>query len=353
MFNNSHLNFFFLLRHFCFFISVVDLSFAGLSQSNEPNKINGLYGTVMSITETEYFAKKKGENVVPKRMTRRFTVSYNEFGHKLNHTVWNHLMDPQKNDFLSIDKYIYKKDSILIRHDHFIRTGSYSIPESKLQYSIHLEYNAQNNLISKSILYEDDFASTGNEITHFVYDEFNRMIELTTINKQEKVLYSLKIIYNENGEPIRKDYFSYEYDVYFLYEYPSKNQIVSHNFESNGHKISQSERLYDSEGRIVEEKELNLTDGSIINTTTSYDGKGRVVKKNKTDGQKNIIEEESFEYDDFDNETKYTKVGTNGVVIFSNTHSYEYDSHNNWIKKTTSVSEQRYEITTREITYSK
>lgn len=178
-----------------------------------------------------------------------------------------------------------------------------------------LSYDENGNLNHTGIYINDE---RGNRIEHFLkradgeisfrqffkYDSRNNLIEYETKYKNEES--NIKHIYSYDENNLKT-----EYSIY----------------NGKGNKTGSHTIKYNEKGHNIEEK-VFLSDGRLVNTFITdyeYDAEGNVIHQLRT-------------------------VPPGGFHPF-HTYEYEYDHHNNWIKKTIFYNKKPTEIGIREINY--
>ena len=179
--------------------------------------------------------------------------------------------------------------------------------------------------------------------------------------------------HDENGNLIESFHYDREGKVWrrLVYKYDSKNNLLEHiEYNSTGkteykfkhdsygnHYKEDDKTKFDSKGRL-KQREVFYTSGELMYKSNydynkdsciirKYSKNGNLQQYTKSDIENNIIERKEWKAD-YNSSYDFT-----GMKLFIHeTFEYEYDSFNNWIKRTRYRNESLYEIAERKIVYS-
>ena len=189
------------------------------------------------------------------------------------------------------------------------------------------KYDAKKQLTEKQDFYGDGKL---NEKISYSYDEKGMLITEMKYDENEKLKYKNVYTYNEKAWCTQQQEYMYEtlYDVYT--------------------------NKYDANGNLTEVKfHTYITDTDVKDYTanTKYDTEGRWIENSQINEKGKLVTRTSATYDAMGNQVSYTEYTPDGKIKEKNTNTFEYDKTGNWIKQSYFTNGKLVSVTVREFMY--
>ena len=233
-----------------------------------------------------------------------------------------------------------------------------------------MEFDENNNLIKRTFyddyqnfMHQEAYHYSNKKLKSRIISSFNYTYDYT-----QNGLLSLEMVAPKNDSLSKKIKFKYGYD--------SKGNLSDiWEYDYQGGYICHQELSYNSAGKITLEK-LNYSDG-IEKKIYTYNPQNELIKLEWFANSNQLIERTTFaysngkrisefwegmdgnkvettllkEFDIFGNPIKITEIDKKRQINDVEIIEYEFDKHNNWIRKTTSINNSRFYIVVRRIAY--
>ncbi|AFL96689.1 hypothetical protein ACQ1Q1_08150 [Ornithobacterium rhinotracheale] len=173
-----------------------------------------------------------------------------------------------------------------------------------------VRYNSEGNIDRKSTL---------------AYDEKENCIERVRYNAEGSIDEKMTLAYDDKGNKIECVFYNSDDSIY-----------------------SKSTYAYDEKGNCIEEVWYNSEDSIDVKSTYFYDEKGNVRTVVWYDSEGSMTRKNIYDYEG--NQIQVDYYNSEGK-FYRETYTYEYDTHDNWIKKITYKNDKAESIAEREITY--
>lgn len=190
-------------------------------------------------------------------------------------------------------------------------------------YKAKMEYNVAGYLVT-------EFSS--NKITlqvdmvkRYTYDKHKRLAGTKLFNHYKQLISKVSYTYNED-------------DLLLL----------TVNVDDAGKELARTACVYDDQGWLLEERELDSRHVLLNYSRYQYDAHGRKIAKTDYDknGFKDFISE--YTYDEYGNLSSELSNYTGGTSTLIEYH-YDYDRNKNWTRMREEMNERTYAVTNREI----
>lgn len=215
------------------------------------------------------------------------------------------------------------------------------------------------------------------------YDEHGRRLKADYLDSKGRVgstanyRYAHEWIFIEEACPAYKIFTEYTYDhsknevirqIHLLDTVQTRKKASPHGWRDwvrllrhspeRGDLVEKTLTKIDCQGKPVEFEWYNSQTGKLENKAAyNYDSKGNLVSISGHDISRRDCVKSLFTYDQHGNQTKQTSI-INGRTVFIDEFVYKYDSHGNWIERTTKSTHYvrgkprvNEAITKRQITY--
>lgn len=220
---------------------------------------------------------------------------------------------------------------------------------------------------------------------YILFNEMGNKIRYSLYYTEGSLLYTETYNYDDNGNRIERNFGVDEFrGGKWLYKYDSKGRRIEEiEYKPDGSINRKHFFKYGAAGNKIEKKEYK-SDGSLENISSyKYDDKGNQIEENRFNSDGNLNVRETYQYDDEGNliednvhysdgtqatKTTYTYDNDKNIIMVIRfdlyqdidgnqyevtTYKYEYDSKNNWIKRTEFDNKIPKYIIEREIEYYK
>lgn len=222
-------------------------------------------------------------------------------------TRWN-----LKSDVKSI-----KETSFSIKSDH--------ITKDTIEYYYYNEFNTFGNKVV------DAEYLPGGELVKsytYTYDQNNKRTKETQLDTNGKLLMTISYLYDSVG-----------------------HLLEDSSVDAEGNPDKAIRFTYDTKGNVSEDNSYG-SDGKLQKKYSyQYDDMGRKVENSRFDSYGNPEGKTVYAYDEQNNVIKKSSYGSDNALKKILVYSYIYDSHHNWISKTTRVEGKVVNILEREIIY--
>lgn len=205
-------------------------------------------------------------------------------------------------------------------------------------------YDSLNNKVSDS---SDRYKST---ILND-YDSVNRLVKKSYFDSKQQLLAFDTYEYNQDGYLIRLDRYTEHGKLKHksIYTYDKQNAVTVKNYTPRGNLTSITK--YDKNFSNNKLYESRYSESQWYTWEYKYDIKGQMVTASTIQkNRRGIIKYRYNEYGD-----KVSEIGRSlnlkHLSKYETIILYEYDEHDNWIKKTSITNKEKIETVTREITY--
>jgi hypothetical protein len=215
------------------------------------------------------------------------------------------------------------------------------------------KYKLDGNLDSKSFC---NFDENQNKIERIFYDSSVKPIlrwtykydgkgNLIEENKIQILSRLDSLMANYNGKNTNSNY-----STKTLYKYDDSGNLFEKSiYKSDGSLVSKNIYKYDLKGKLVEDDTYNSNGSLHCTNTFKYDDNGN-KSEDKSVG-KFFFQKHTIKYDQYGNQIEinsgYQEVGIDATSAYK----YEFDNHNNWIKKIEFYNNTTKHIIEREIEY--
>lgn len=193
-----------------------------------------------------------------------------------------------------------------------------------------------NGFINERIEY--DIKDDIKEKNTYIYDENEKLIETKRYYSDKKSLYLLIYKYDEKGFLVERTLYNSKGNIDFKEVYENQkenNEITVNRYENDGELYSSSNSRYDNKGNIVEYRDNTYSENGSSNLTFYlYDNQGNLIEENwastLTDDGRTLNIISNYNYNKYGDKIEYW---FDDSTESKTTYEYEYDSHNNWIKR--------------------
>jgi hypothetical protein len=294
-------------------LAIVQYSCQPIIQDNDLKSEN-LNGSVKSVSEMSYKSVEKQGSLVPTDIVNKVYFVFNKQGNLVYKTYqsFSHPSAGQVNLKYDLSGNLIEQLSSNLSGDTLTDKSLYT-------------YDSQNRKIT-----EKHFSFGDNENYYgytYKYDAKDNITERT--------------LYKENGNPTEKS----------TYRYDDKNrvdEIEKYTFPSE--LPSKEIVTYEDGGKLITRKTY-FPDGGLYSTSIKKNNDaGKCLEDTYRSPSNNLDSYSKYTYDIQGNLTEYFGY-ENGKMDGHITQKYEYDSNNNWIKKTVFFDDEEKGIIVREINY--
>ncbi|QMU63711.1 MAG: hypothetical protein GKR88_05020 [Flavobacteriaceae bacterium] len=172
----------------------------------------------------------------------------------------------------------------------------------------------------------------------YSYDEKRNLIEIIKNKLDGNPEFKITYQYDEKGNKTGEK--TYDFDSKQEYKLVYKYDTEGNNIEKNGYDTKDSLlykiiNKYDTKNKLSKENRYK-SDGSLeYRYNYSYDEKGNNTEKSWYNVAQLLVYRFVYEYDENGSEVEKTANVSNGSLIYKYRSNYEYDAHNNWVRKVT------------------
>ena len=292
---------------------------------------SGINGNVKSIeTKTYYISRKSGE--IKKGKLKHFDLEvYDEDGYRLSHNF-------------RTSKYDMK---VLSEYDSNRKIIKESVFEKEvLDYEVIYKYDLNGNLIEELVVYPNDNYRGG---TKYEYDSKGKVIKEHISNSEDLDRVQIHKYDTEEKEIEFYSFCGGEPDSKNIYKHDSKGNTIEINYYDEKEKLIGIHKYeYDSQGNKTEF--VYLANGKLIKKNI-FNANGKVVDMYYTNKEGNLYLRLKYNYNSLGNLREKYSYDSKNNITYQETHQYELDQYNNWIKDIILKSKRGSEIIIRKIEY--
>lgn len=294
-------------------------------------KQSGINGNVKSIeTKTYYISRKSGE--IKKGKLKHFDLEvFDEDGYRLSHNF-------------RTSKYDMK---VLSEYDSNMNILKESVFEKEaFDYEMIYKYDSNENLIEELVISPNDTYIIG---TKYEYDSKGNIIKEHISNSEDLDRVQIRK-YDTEGKEI--EFYSFcggEPDSKSIYKYDSNGNTIEINYYDEKEKLIGIHKYeYDSNGNKTEF--VYLANGKLIKKNI-FNSNGNVVEMYYSNSEENLYLKLKYNYNSLRNLREKYSYDSKNNITYQETHQYELDQYNNWIKDIILKSKRGSEIIIRKIEY--
>jgi hypothetical protein len=188
-------------------------------------------------------------------------------------------------------------------------------------------------------------------VTKLEYNESERLMKSKYYSNEGKFKWEYTYEYDDKGNLIKsltKSFNNKSFESYSLYFYNNNNlKIEERNYEWNDSTYSKTTYEYDKNQNKIKTVEYEWGNDIVSTELYQYNLNNKIKIVTELDANGDIVGSNEYEYDKFNNKIKISSLMEKSFTEFY----YEFDSLNNWTKKTTMVNGEETEILTRKIEY--
>lgn len=292
---------------------------------------SGIRGNVKSIeTKTYYISRKSGE--IKKGKLKYYDLEiYDEDGYRLSHNFRTSKYDM---------KVLYKYDS----NRNILKESVFE--KEVLDYEMIYKYDSNENLIEELVISPNDTYIIG---TKYEYDSKGKVIKEHISNSEDLDRVQVHK-YDEEGKEI--EFYSFcggEPDSKNIYKHDSKGNTIEIDYYDSEEKLIGIHKYeYDSKGNKTEF--VYLANGRLIKKNI-LNANGNVVEMYYSNKEGNLYLRLKYNYNSLGNLREKYSYDSKNNITYQETHQYELDQYNNWIKDIILKSKRGSEIIIRKIEY--
>jgi len=330
------------LYHITFLISILIIGCDSQVFLNSDLEKRELKGNVRFL-KTEHFDVIKIDSVasnywkfdtIPERIQNSI---FNEEGNLISEISYSFSGKVFKTIDCNYDKELL--ESVIIKD--FYGTGSFE--------KFHYSYNDKDSI--ERIVYEsDNYESEFN----LVRDEKERLINRIE-KRNDTIYYSFEIKYDKKGNLINENTLVGTDKPYILISRTYENtrlkeeNIIQYTYlDTLTTKISYN---YDKRNRLIYSKEVFNEDSNYTETHRKYNEENILIEEKLIPSKGYRVQTQIKKFDEYGNQIEMTRELDEHKRIWKS--SYEYDSNDNWIKRTSWSNNRPVEQTQRVIEYYK
>ncbi len=208
--------------------------------------------------------------------------------------------------------------------------------------------------------YTRDASGSTQQRKVFLYDEMERIQQVTNYQRQDSIESALVFLYSED---LLGEVAVYEADGRprwrRVYDYPEENVVTWSLLHADGRLQQAGEFIYNSQRALQQHRSLDQDHLLTELRRFEYDEDNRVVTISTFDSNNELLEEYSFVYDKAGNLVRRVIDDANGYPVSVTRYRYTYDEHGSWTRVDKLLVEARLErpfqvlqsVLTRDITY--
>jgi len=231
--------------------------------------------------------------------------------------------------------------------------------KGKVKYMLESHYYTSNNYSKVELGFQNEykFNKDGSVKSHTQYDKEEQFRNETILEYDKKSKKRLKAVERDKEGEITK-VTDYKYDmngrlsaewVNFLnvsnhsyldqvFGYDNRgNQIKLVVYNSKGEINHEGKYEFDENNKLVTAKMISTYYGKSRSSTTTNirNDKGLVIERKRVNNGSEFDRHWTYKYDEFGNQVELKSFNEDGSLKLTQIDSYEYDDHNNWVKKIT------------------